>query len=344
MRRLLESGEPWFAAAEALLVGVVVAVLVNLLVRIPARRLLRDDDRARHIALMAFWGVVAIFGLVAVLRLFGSETADAGMATTGTRVLASVPDLVVALVVLVLGFILATAARAWLRSVLSRTDPDRATVVASVVGGVIMALAVLLAGRQVGVQTGLLDAAVLLLLAGALLAAAIAVGTGLRDLAAAYAARRHTGTVLHVGDEISVAGLRGTVVAMRGTSVRIRLEEGGAAEVPNATVLREVVVIHETSQPVEPPPRPRADVPPPEGPPPDAPSAEETPSGAAPGASQQVDDQAATRTLVVEPPAAPPDDEHAGGGPDVDDDAPTRVFDRPPDEGDQPPGGGVDTS
>jgi hypothetical protein len=153
-------------------------------------------------------------------------------------------------------------------------------------------------------------------------------------VAAAYAARRHTGTILHVGDEISVGGLRGTVVAMRGTSVRLRLEEGGAAEMPNAAVLREVVVIHETSQRVEPPPTPRPDARPPEGPP-DTPPPDTSPP------EEEVDDQAVTRTLVVGPPAAPGDEEAAG--PDVDDEAPTRVFglpgadDQPSDDGTEQP-------
>lgn len=329
MRRLFESGEPWFAAAEALLVGVVVAVVVNLLVRIPARRLLRDEDRARHIALMAFWGVVAIFGVVAVLRLLGAEPPEAGI--TGSRVLASVPDLVVALVLIVLGFIVATATRTWVRQAL-RADPDRATVASSVAGGVVMGLALLLAGRQVGIQTGLLDTVVLLTLAGALLAAAVAAGLGARDLVASYAARRHTGTILHVGDEISVEGLRGTVVVMRGTSVRMRLEDGGAAEVPNAAFLRGVVVIHETSQPVEAPPVPPPPVPPPDEPPPGGPR------------TSDVDDQAVTRTLVVEPP--PGDEEGAAADPDdeVDGEAPTRTFrarpfgDADPPDPDRPPG------
>jgi hypothetical protein len=247
VRRLFESGEPWFAAAETLLIGVAVALVIGLLIRYPARRVLGDDQRAQHTALMAIWGVVAIFGLMAIVRLFGGAAAEAGLTAAGNRLFGSVPDLLVALVIVALGFIAATAARTALGRALHDVSPDRAGQYGTAAATVVMTVSVLLAASQIGIQTRLAEAILLIVLGAALLAAALAGGLGGRGLAAAVAASRHIRSILHVGDEVEIDGLSGTVLNLGPTSVRLRCDDA-VAEVPNSAFLTAVVRIHTTSE------------------------------------------------------------------------------------------------
>jgi small-conductance mechanosensitive channel len=248
VRRLFESGDPWFAAAETLLIGVAVALAVGLLIRFPARRVLGDDQRAQHTALMAIWGVVAIFGLMAIVRLFGGAAAEAGLTAAGNRLFGAVPDLLVGLVIIALGFIGATATRAVLGRALHDVSPGRASTYGSVAATVVMIIAVLLAVSQVGIQTRLAEGIVLLVVGGVMLAAAVAAGLGARGLAGAFVAGQHIRSTLHVGDEVEVGSVRGAVVNLGATSVRLRCDDGTLAEVPNPAFLAATVRIHTTSE------------------------------------------------------------------------------------------------
>jgi small-conductance mechanosensitive channel len=251
---LLESGDPWFAAAYALLVGVAVALAVGVAVLLFARRLLRDENRAQRTSMVAFWGVVAIFGLIAVVRLLGGTTAEAGLTVAGNRLFQTLPDLVIALVIVIVGSVLASAARAAIIRSMAPHRPRAAEWLAVASRISILVLAVLLGARQIGVRTALLEGLVLVLAAMGLLAAALAVGLGGRGIAAAYAAGRHAGAVLTVGDVIELDGRRGRVIRLGPTSVRLHLADGATAEVPNTLLLGQTVVVYEHEEPAPAPP------------------------------------------------------------------------------------------
>jgi small-conductance mechanosensitive channel len=293
---LLESGEPWFAAAETLLVGVAIALAVGVGLRLLARRLLRDEDRAQRTSLLAFWGVVAIFGLVAVTRLIGGATAESGLTTAGARLFATLPDLVVALVIVVAGSVLAAATRAAVRRSLASGRPRYADPIAALASGGVLVVAVLLGARQVGVETGLADAIAVAVAAGALLAAALAVGLGGRGIAEAWAAGRHASDVLTVGDVVEVDGRRGRVLRLGPTSVRLALDGGVVAEVPNSLLLQATVLVfateEEDSRPVPVQPRPDVER---------AATGEEGEDPAEEAAVSDVDDEAPTRAFRPAP-------------------------------------------
>jgi hypothetical protein len=301
--RLLESGEPWFAAAQTLLVGVAVALAVGVALRLLARRMLRDEDRAQRTSLIAFWGVVAIFGVIAIVRLVGGPNAEAGLTAAGTRLFTTLPDLVVALVILVAGTVLAAAAKGAVTRALASGRPRYAEPLSAAASAGIIAVAVLLAARQIGVQTALADGIVLALFAGLLLAGALAAGLGGRGVAEAWAAGRHTKDILTVGDVVELDGRRGRVLRLGPTSVRLGLPGGAFAEVPNTALLQSTVVVFEHEEP---------DV-----------------GDSEPIAPQDVDDEAPTRTFAPRsdagataaaaggpPPVEDPDDALAGAAAD----------------------------
>lgn len=243
MTELFESGEPWFAAAGILLLGIIVAVVVGTVVRWLGRRLLHDEQRAGSAAIAAFWGVIAVFGFVAVVRLFGGSGAGEGLARTSEQVYQVLPGVFLAVLVGVFGLLLAAAARLVLARALERVRPRLAEPVATLAYWLLVVLTALLAARQVGIETRLLEALVLLLVGGVVLAGALAAGLGGRDLVAALAAGRHVARIVGVGDEVEVDGLRGRVVALGHASVRIATADA-EVEVPNRAFLDATVAIH----------------------------------------------------------------------------------------------------
>lgn len=313
MRQLFSSGEPWFAAAGTLLAGVVVALAAGLLVRFVARRVLVDEDRAGHASIVAFWGVVAVFGLVAVVRLFGGEFAATGLSVAADRLFASLPDVVLAVLLLAVGFVLATGLRGLVQRGLDELQPGAAPAIGAAVYWTILVVAGLLAANQLGVRTQLADQVVALLVAGVVLAVALAFGLGSRDLLGAVMAGRHVARILAVGDEIETGSHRGAVVRLGPASVRLRDPDTGVeAEVPNSVLLSEVVVIHRRAQ-----------------------DAGEAPDAARPGSARAVPGDDADATLVG-PPATVDTDATLVGHPSGGDDDAT-LAGRPPGAQDDAP-------
>lgn len=343
MRRLFESGEPWFAAAETLLIGVAVALAIGLLIRFPARRVLRDEQRAQHTALMAIWGVVAIFGLMAIVRLFGGAAAEAGLTAAGNRLFGAVPDLLVALVIVALGFIGATAARVAVSRALHGVSPDGAPTYGALAATTVMVVTVLLAASQVGIETRIAEALLVVLVGGAILGVAIAAGLGARGWAGAYVAGRHVRGVVHVGDEVEIGEVRGSVLNLGPTSVRLRCEDGPIAEVPNDAFLASTVRIHSTSETTRVVPVTRRRRGPAEAYRPDSDELDEFDGDVLADDLPEVDDDAPTRTLpgrpmvAADPPEPPPGPlgHDLGPGPDIVGPAPVVPI-APDDAGDPP--------
>lgn len=242
MEDLLSSSGPWLAAAGTFVVGVLVAALVAAAVNLVMRRLLGETERAGRVAGTVFWVVSAVAFVVAVGRLAEPAATETGLAAAASRLLTALPDLLIALLVLVLGWALAVAGRAVVGQLVQRVRPAIADVVAAVTYWAILVLTVLIAADQAGIQVGLLRHLLLILVGGIVLAGAVALGLGTRDLVAEVVAGRHVERILQVGDEVEVAGHHGTVAALGHASVRLTTERG-EVEIPNGLLLDEPVVV-----------------------------------------------------------------------------------------------------
>lgn len=242
MNELLESSTPWIEAGGTVLVGVLVAALVAALVNLVMRRLLRDARVAGRVAGSVFWVIAGIGVLVGVGRLAEPGATETGLDAAAARLLTALPDVVVGLLVIVLGWAVASAVRTALRQLLDRFRPRVAEVVAPAAFWAVIVLAVLIGADQVGVEVGLLRNLLLLVVAGVVAGAALAVGLGARDLVSDLVAGRHVDRIVQVGDEIEVEGHRGTVAALGHASLRLATP-GGELEIPHGTFLRRPVLI-----------------------------------------------------------------------------------------------------
>lgn len=246
MSELLESSTPWIEAGGVLLVGLLVAAVVAAVVNLGMRRLLRDQALAGRVAGWVFWLIAAIGFVVAVGRLAEPDATQTGLAAASARLLSSLPDLVIAVLVVVLGWAAATAVRGALRQILSGLRPGTAEILAAVAYWTILVLALLVAAEQVGIEVAVLRQLLSLLLGGLILAAALAAGLGTRGLVAEIVAGRHVEQIVDIGDRISVAQHEGVVVALGHASVRLATADG-EVEIPNGRLLAEPVVIRARS-------------------------------------------------------------------------------------------------
>lgn len=247
MSELLSSSEPWVEAAVTFGGGVLVAALVAAAVNLLMRRLLDDHRRAGRVAGTVFWVVAALALLVAVGRLAEPGATETGLAAAAARLLTALPDLLLGLLVVVLGWAVAVAVRTLVSQVLQRVRPSAAELVAGTAYWAILVLAVLIAADQVGIQIGLLRNLLLIAIGGLVFATAVALGLGTRDLVAEVVAGRHVERIVALGDDIEVAGVRGVVAGLGHASVRLAAPGGGEVELPNGLLLAEPVVIHARS-------------------------------------------------------------------------------------------------
>lgn len=242
MTELLESSTPWIEAGGILLVGLIVAALVAAVVNLSMRRLLRDQALAGRVAGWVFWLITVVGFVVAVGRLAEPDAIETGLAAAASRLLSSLPDLVIGVLVVVLGWAVATAIRGVLRQVLGGMRQPAADLLAHGAFWAILVLSVLVASEQVGVEVTVLRHLLLLILGGLVLAMALALGLGTRHLVEEVVAGRHVGQIVAVGDRVRVAGHEGTVTALGHASVRLTATDG-EIEVPNGVFLSGPVVV-----------------------------------------------------------------------------------------------------
>jgi small-conductance mechanosensitive channel len=179
--------------------------------------------------------VVAVFAALSLLGLaFLSETLNAG--------LLFLPRLFVALVLLLAGLVLGELARRQVDRLAGQMDLPRP--LGTLAEVVVIALFGVTALAQLGIPTE-----VLLLLAGILLAAAalmfaLAFGIGGREMAREVSARRYVEAAFDVGQEISVAGVRGRIAAIEATSTVLETTGGDRVRVPNSQLIASSVTEH----------------------------------------------------------------------------------------------------
>jgi small-conductance mechanosensitive channel len=180
-----------------------------------------------------FWGVL-LAGVAAALSILGLASLQRNM----DLMVALAGKAVVAVLILAGGL----AAAGWLSN-LAATRAEGAglrggDLFGRAIFAFVLALAVLVAAAQVGIEVS-----VLVLLAAILFGTVgIVAALGLVPLSGNIAAGRYVqGNGIRPGDEISVNGIRGTVEELGLASVTLKSEDGQIHHVPNRVLLDEVV-------------------------------------------------------------------------------------------------------
>lgn len=219
-------------AAAALAGGIIIGTIAGWLTRRVLLRGRKRHEMAAPAAALVFWVVLATGIAVGA----GLLAPDALRPLPG-RLLAYLPNILVAGLMLIVGYAAATLTAVILSGGLARATGRTRRQAALNVRIAIMIAVTLLALSQLGVNTTLLTIAAAAVLFGIATAMALLIGLGGRDLAAEIAAGRYLRRILKPGDRLETDQLTGQIIALHPATTEIDTATATATHIPHTRLL-----------------------------------------------------------------------------------------------------------
>lgn len=237
-RQLVAHVPQLLGAILLLLAGWVVAYLLQLLTRkliggLDAlfSRFSRHPDRHKQIQVSSanliskfvFW-IVLIFFFTAAAKMLGWELFSGWLQS----LIRYLPSLVTGLLIILIGFLVANAARPALAGAAASAGVAHSDMLAHTVQIVIIFTAVVIGVEQIGINVGFLTTIMVVvagvLLAGGALAFALGANTLVANMIGAQFARKNC----RIGEVLNIAGLEGELVEITQTALVLETPEGRA--------------------------------------------------------------------------------------------------------------------
>jgi hypothetical protein len=229
--------DTWVWALGAVIVGLLSGVVGAALARIALvkgrenRQEIVDAARATSILVFLFFAVI---GVVVAVGVSSPDTLD----SVPADLVAYLPHVLAAGMILIAGRALGFAVAGYLRNALSRSTSRVRTQFTEAARVVITAAAAVLALRQLGIDTTILNILIAAMLFGLAAAFALLVGFGGRELSRELALGRYLARILRPGDELTVGEITGVVVALHPATVELVDEQGSSVHLTNSQVFR----------------------------------------------------------------------------------------------------------
>jgi small-conductance mechanosensitive channel len=188
---------------------------------------------------IVFWLLMCVF-LTAAFNILGLQTVSAAM----EQIVAYIPKLLVAAVVVVVGLLVATFLRGVIATSADRVGLSYAEHLANGCYWVLALMTFIAAFDQLGIEVALLKQLILIAFGALALGFGLAFGLGGRDVMAGILAGYYTRQRFHAGDHIAVGSMEGTVREVGPVATVIETHEDGLLSrhsVPNTKVLNEAV-------------------------------------------------------------------------------------------------------
>ncbi|MDQ3378810.1 MAG: mechanosensitive ion channel [Actinomycetota bacterium] len=208
--------------------------------RFGARRVLARIGFERPLSALVAIAIriaILVVTIVAALSLLGL----AALSTALNELILFLPNLFIALVLVLAGFVVAELVGARVQGLATQMDlpgPFR-----QVVEAAIIALFLLTALAQIGVRTTILTGLMALIIVAVSLTFALAFGLGGRDVARQLSAGRYVGNAYRVGDQIEVAGFSGRISRIESATTVLEAGDGRSIRIPNHILLESVVIV-----------------------------------------------------------------------------------------------------
>ena len=196
-----------------------------------------DSSISRLLARLVYWLVLLVFVLAAAESL-GLQ----GMSTTLQGVVDYLPNVLAAMLILLLGGLIGRLVGNTLGALADSSGIRGGLALGQATRYVILVFVVVLALEQLGVETALLVSFATVLITALMLALAIAFGWGSRDLARCIMAGFHLREVFVVGQTLQVRGHRGRLAAIGPVKAMLETEKGRVS-LPNYVFTEEEVLI-----------------------------------------------------------------------------------------------------
>ena len=229
--------DPWIYAAGAIVVGLLSGVVGAALVR----RIILNDRRDRpeaHDAARATSTFLFLFftslGVIVAIGFTNSEELE----PIPAEVLRTSPRILAAGLILIAGRAIAFAVGGMINTAFAGSGSRVRTQMSTVARGLVYVIAVVLALTQLGVETTILSVIVGATACGAAAAFALLVGLGGREMGGEIAAGRSLQRLLAIGDDVSIDGISGMVVALHPTSVELLADDGSSVHLANTRLTR----------------------------------------------------------------------------------------------------------
>lgn len=195
-----------------------------------------ETSLSRVFGTFVFWILMLTFVLSAVETL-GLEA----VTLTIDRLIAYLPSVLGALVIAVVGLLLARLAGSVVGSAAAAAQLPYARPLASVTRGATGLMAAILAVEHLGVNTELLSTLIVAVIAALAFAMGLAFALGARDVVRGILAGHYLRQTLSEGDVVETANRRGRVERIGSVDTLFRDAEGSWS-VPNAILLNETLV------------------------------------------------------------------------------------------------------
>ena len=92
---------------------------------------------------------------------------------------------------------------------------------------------------ELGLDMTIFTANITIIIAGIVLAMALSIGLGSRSIMSNVLARYYIAQLFHVGDKVSLAGKKGTIIKLTPVSVVIKTEDEEKLYIPNERIIEE---------------------------------------------------------------------------------------------------------
>jgi small-conductance mechanosensitive channel len=186
-----------------------------------------------------FWLTMAVF-LTAAFNILGLQSVSDAM----QQIVAWIPRLLVATVVVVIGLLVAGFLRGVVATSADRVGITYAEALANGVYYVLALMTFIAAFDQLGIRFELLRELILIGFAAVAFGFGLAFGLGGRDVMGGILAGYYTRQRLHAGDYVRVAGMEGRVREVGPVATTIETEEHGLMNrhsIPNTVMLAEAI-------------------------------------------------------------------------------------------------------
>ena len=191
------------------------------------------------IGVIVFWLLMCVF-LMAACNILGLDTVSTAMES----VVAYIPKLIVAAVVIVVGLLLATFLQGVIATSADRVGITYAQQLAAACYYVLALMVFIAAFEQLEIHFELFSQAILIAFGAVAIGFALAFGLGGREVMSGILAGYYIRQRVQAGDRVSVAGFEGTVRDVGPVATIVETDEAGLLNrhsIPNVKMLNEAV-------------------------------------------------------------------------------------------------------
>jgi len=234
----------WVLAAIAVVAGVMIGLIASRIVFSVVGGPGRPEairSVARPLAQLAL-AIGVVMGLITGLGFVQPSALE----QLPKDVVSFVPKLMVAAIIVILANVLASFATTALDRTTGRMPLHVQRQANLIVKGTIVALAVLLAISQLGIDTEIINLAVAAIFFGLAASFTLLVGLGGQGVAREVAASRALRRMIEVGDTVSISNVEGTVKALHPTAIEMIDGEGKSILVPSSNFLNHNISVKRT--------------------------------------------------------------------------------------------------